>query len=554
MSYAEAQYTIDEVLAGMKKNMVAGNEPNNLKNIIVLGGDGHNIISFEAQDTVLDGQVITTTAGVIVRRKIGAYPDDENDGDFVLDVSGAELDKYNTEPYIDEGLVNGTEYFYRFFPYSSYGMMNRSMKNTASSIPHVNTIWGFHQNFLDTNPDTCITYLGSATGYNPMHTIYGGSPSYTKGSWANWEWLQKNKPYCLDADGKPVIAVDPSAYNKSIGGEAIDYSNEGFGYDYFAWFPKLYMKEIYAADGNSRDVYFALKREGDTWDYIPVGFYNKNGEELEGLWLPMFIPYITASQCRSIYYKTILDGVYNSVSSIMGFIENRWGEERGVALGGPILNVIRDLLYLLYRSTDIQKHAGNGFSMKNSLVTTGSTVNGSVGSATGQGFFGYYVTQNNTGSHACRIFHSVVFLTSLRQLFDPYSYSHGGRGFMTKNYSKPLAETEPGKDGFTQTNILYTPSSTSRFPAKLKYCGDGYGSVPDFNDNSGSSSTGLTDRTTIQYVGQAKAIFQRFGDYSTGLNGGIAYQYLSSQTYTYGQNNITVAPMLLPDVGFDPTV
>ena len=558
MSYAEAQYTIDEVLAGVKDMQVAGNEPNNLKNINIIGGDSHNFISFEAQDTMIDGQVVTTTVGVICRRKLGAYPDDENDGDLVFDASGAELGAYISTPFIDEGLENDVTYFYRFFPYTAYGMMNRSLNNTATATPHDATIWGFHQDFTNLDPDSCITYIESAKGYNPMRTNVSRS-TYSLGSWGEWDWIKKNRPFVINKNRELLYSLKDGNYmtltnDSTLSSSAVEGSS--WNGDFVTWIPKIYMKEVYAEDGNSRDVLFALTREGETWDYIPVGFHNKNGEELEGLWIPMFYP--CAADHRSIYNRA----PYNSggsVETVMSTkLPTRYGEDNSAALGGPILNMLRDLLYMLYKSTNIQKHNGDGFANRTSSMSsnTGVTINTKSGGDATYGFWGQTAASGETGN-ASRLFHSVVLGAMYTSIVDPYFYVKGGFLWGCKNYKGNIA-TGSDEHYVQSSNIYYGTSaqSNSKYPSKLAYFGDGYGSLPVVGNNDGGSDTGLTDSLYFTNTdGTLPYIVVRFGHYNTKYAAGPAHmRFTHNKGSVAGSAQFCMSHIIFPDVGFDPTV
>lgn len=542
MSYAEAQYTIDEVLSGVKGMQIAGNEPANLANIKILGGDGHCFLSWTPQDTVIDGQVVTTVVGVIIRRKEGDFPNDENDGVLVGDFTGAELYKYISQHFTDEGLTNGVTYYYRFFPYTAYGMMNRSFDNRATGTPQDATRWGFHQNFLDKNPDTCITYLDNATGYTPMMTNTDNG-THTYGSWENWDWFKRIKPFLVKAStGVAASSINETDYGKDRGGNNITYSNSSnmSDFDYFAWLPKIYMKEIYAADGNSRDVYFALDTEGECYDYKPIGFYNKAGEEVEGLFIPMFYPNSVSNKPRSMFKAQFTSGA-NTIPGWISEIQNRWGS-RGVAFGGPILNLIRDMLYMLYRTTDIQKVAGYGNSINKTSSSSSTTTQNNQ-------YYGTYKANWGGGKSASyqttRMFHSNILGGCFSGLIDPYLVCVGGQVHIAKDYNSNPSDLS----GYTSVYGL-SYSTSVVYPSKLVFCKEGYGSLPASYSDPGSTTTGLCDSVRASSGNRAAV---RIGLPSSGDDAGQAYLYaFRNLTDTDPVYSTFVAPMVIPDVGYVP--
>lgn len=69
-------------------------------------------------------------AGTQLRRKIGSYPTDQNDGTLVID--SKTRDAYMTSAYTDSGLVGGQTYYYGLFPYTTRGTYTVNTKNFFS--------------------------------------------------------------------------------------------------------------------------------------------------------------------------------------------------------------------------------------------------------------------------------------------------------------------------------------------------------------------------------------------------------------------------------------
>ena len=67
-------------------------------------------------DLILDGATIANWKGTKIVRKIGSYPQNENDGALVLDNNV--LNKYKDVKFIDSGLSSGATYYYSAFPYT----------------------------------------------------------------------------------------------------------------------------------------------------------------------------------------------------------------------------------------------------------------------------------------------------------------------------------------------------------------------------------------------------------------------------------------------------
>lgn len=558
MSYAEAQFTIDEVLNGVKKSYKTGPEPNNLKGIKAVSMAGRVLINFEPVDTYFksyaeqEEQMLASVTAIILRRKIGEYPKDENDGDLVRVFTGPELVAYKTNPYVDDNLSDDTNYYYRFFICNQNGMMNSNMVNAFMATPHTPKIWGFHQDFTVLDPAATITYIEENENYTPMMTNCSlGDLSY--GSWGQWQFLKENVPYDVAKNGTPIKQLNPTNYNYYIDDTPSGFNVSSREGNLFAWLPKIYMKEVYAEDGNSRDVYFALERDPEiNGDFIPVGFVDVNEQELEGIWLPM--NYFDTN-VRNYYNATLATSGGLNLADAKTQVKNYYGSGRNLGfLGGPIINVLRDLTYLLYKTTDIQKAAGYGSASYNKTYADDSTI---IYQATRGGFIGEGNGTNAASRYIAKMFHSHVIGQSQRAVRDPYAHivvqgSSSNYFGMTKNYSEDMTKRFLG---FTDIIPGTSKNSVNTFPARLRYVGDGYGSIPDYSDNSGSTTTGLCDQ--VRAIARASTSLtyslMHFGYTNQDLRAGMASATIDmadTATCLYG----LVIPVLLPEPGFKPDI
>lgn len=87
----------------------------------------------DPEDAILNDVVVSAWAGTIVVRKIGGYPESIKDGVQILD--SKVRNAYLTDAFVDEDVEAGTEYFYRFFPYSTENVFNYESYNTAKCTP-----------------------------------------------------------------------------------------------------------------------------------------------------------------------------------------------------------------------------------------------------------------------------------------------------------------------------------------------------------------------------------------------------------------------------------
>ena len=535
MGFPESQFTVDSVLTKIRNAQLTGLPPKNLDYLVSRRVSGAALF-FKAENTLLSGQLVCEVKGVLVRIKMGSAPVDIYDGDFVGDYTGGHLTAHaigSNNPIIINGLTNFSTYYVRFFPYSDHGIYNLSSTHTASVIPTDTMVYGFHQNFLDLNPDTSITYLLDAIGFTPIQANITTAPA-TNGSWPMWDWLQENLPYMVRKTGIKDYALDPNDYTKKLDGSASDVSNASYDGGAFAWLPKLYMKEVYAADGNSRDVYFARSNTGlYTSDFYPVGFVDPSNQVMEGVWLPMF--YMAASG-KNVAALAPLNT--QTMAQFKTLIETF--SIRGRFLGGPLMNLLRDVMYMLFRSTNIQKYGGYGRSFQSTWANGINTVVGG-GRFYGQG-------DGITGQYYGKAFHSIILGTYNAKLVDPYLAASGATIYMCPNYNIVDFAT---LNGYINTGKSF--SGSNGFRSALAKCGDLLGSLP-IGSALGSSITGLCDTTS----GTTTA-----GIYCGRRNGGGGTGTTASQYYGPGyadvvdlasvsSTNMNVGLLLLPTVGYKP--
>ena len=534
--FTGAQYAADEVLAGIKKNQLAGLPPANMTSFSAKGDNQSAKIRFTApSNTVVDGQLLCTVKGVMIRRKQGAAPASLIDGELVLDVSGEHIHDYETEAYIDGGLENGLEYFYKAFAYSDHGVYNLDDENVISVVPSEKApVWGFHQDFNNLSPANngsgTITYPADVenSDFAPAMTNRG-TGSVTMGSWNDFlDNVLKNFPHIVDvATQRSVGELNPDDYTKMKDGSASSISSCRYA---AAWINKIYMKEVYAADGNSRDVYFAADNEhSNTGDFVPVGFYDQSGVELEGIWIPMF--YMDASGNTRSGTTPINSKTCDQEKAIIDGVNGR-----AIFLGGPILNVLRDIEYMIFRSTDIQTYAGHGNCQSySSASATGVKANAVIG---GGRFYG-----TNDKKSLNKLFHSIV-LGSYQQLTrDPYMITINGRMYLSGHYTYSLSGA-----GYEDTGITVTSNSAWTYAKKTKATSQN-GSIPDPASKDATSSTGLCDGQYYNNAGTRVA--RRLGGTDDDLHDGPAYVNLNGEA-SVAIWGCGVGCALLPSAGYAP--
>lgn len=496
-------YTIEEILHRIERGDVpSGFPPLPIGKFTLIHQHNNVVLVFDLpNDTYIKDQVVCTVIGVKVVRKNGSEPKTIEDGTLLADIpiyrliNGSYEKIPNKISIHDEGLPYYETFYYKAFPYSDHHVYNFSSEDNVRSITlndedFAYGLYGFHQDFTDHNPNTCIQYLNQMenTYYEPMMTNKNQG-RVTDGDWGDFlKNILKNEPAIINcntgelgywlkesnykerktpllgaiSEAQAVVNTNPNLYSPSLG----EFP--------FSWLNKIYMKETYDSDGNGRTVIFsATKREG----FDPIGFVDFDGNELEGLWLPMAYMYLTnpivdTNQGDSPIYKFKPVMVLNSTDSYAvvtnegvqvipafevpdyfniglcydepyaghsryytgrkwspgsGFQVDGSGYEyitnpldyfkminqRMVYLGGPIMNVLRDLQYLLYKTTNITHVAGYGTVLRKASPDFDDMV---IKEDT-NGTFGFY---GGTNIKTTR-FHSYVLGSSeFLPIWDPY--------------------------------------------------------------------------------------------------------------------------------------
>lgn len=131
MSWAEAKWTVDQILQKV------GQAPNNMRKFTAFSVSKTEIgLRFlEPEDSYMDGNLICSVGGVMIRMGETDYPKNTSDGTLVID--NTELGKYETSEFVVSNLVEGKTYYFSAFPYSSQGVFNLSSNeaNRATAAP-----------------------------------------------------------------------------------------------------------------------------------------------------------------------------------------------------------------------------------------------------------------------------------------------------------------------------------------------------------------------------------------------------------------------------------
>lgn len=281
--------------------------------------------------------------------------------------------------------------------------------------------YGFIEHMDVLSPNERIEYVGVNAKYTPMSYDFN-THTMDYASWKDFPLLVENVPVILNKNYKEEEYLDPNNYRLTTSGKTSKVSINNISYkpDYigaFSKFIKIYSKKWIS--GNDRHVRFSFtKREG----YEPLGFINSNGKEVDHVYIPMFYGYIVSNYT---WYLIVADTdiqklTYRLDDASKSLIKS---STRRAFLGGQIIDTIRDVLFMLFKTTDITSACGTGICDK-SIVCKNNVVNG------GQ----FYGTKD--GKSLNKIFHSIVLGSYYRRLVDPYVLinKNNGNNYVVSNH------------------------------------------------------------------------------------------------------------------------
>lgn len=406
------------------------------------------------------------------------------------------------------------------------------------------TIYGFHINGSESNPDSMVTYIEDAVGMIPAYMDYEAG-TFNYGSWQNAFFIPK--PCMVKYDGTVDYYLNPSDYTKKADGTASDIANTSYeGNAMMEWGQngkKIYLCVKPSSDGHSADVYIADYKVND--NYHCWSFINHQGKEVDHFY-------------TAIYNGSLVDGKLRSISGQMPCHNTNATTEINYAKannqGEDVLwfteewcdvSLINFLLILISKSTDTQSKFGYGWNGYDDSHPTGEGYYGikAAGAGNDKGLF-YGSNLSTTSGDIVKVFGMENWWGNIWRRFAGLTCNYGKFRF------KMTWGTEDGSnvEGYNITGDGYIEAGNETIAGSS----GGYSKVMLFHasgccvltDASGSSSTYYTDgfyfnlTLTVGYP-------YRGGHVSYGLHLGTLSLYVGSSPA--GANwNIGAAVSLKP--------
>ena len=311
-------------------------------------------------------------------------------------------------------------------------------------------VYGFIEHMAILNPAQRIEYIEKNKNFTPVSMNFS-THVLNYGSWNDFWFLRANRPAMVRFDGTLDYYLNPDDYTKREDGTASDVANVDYAGGAYAWIPKIYKYEYII--GDDRYVLFSQQKIND--NFIAAGFIDPDGNELDGVWIPMFYGKLDATgKMRTLALgnpsaggaKLITQQQYDAIAAC---------GTRHVFLGGAIMNTLADLLVMFAKTTNTQAAYGDGASasFNNSVTNYGTLDDAVVG---GGQFYG-----TNTGKSLNKILHSLVLGSYSVWIRDPYTLLIDGVYWVSKNYNY-----DPTGAAYINTGIRYFP--INGFIAKME--------------------------------------------------------------------------------------
>lgn len=184
------------------------------------------------------------------------------------------------------------------------------IKAIAESIGgKVGTVYGFHINGANSDPDSCITYLKDAVGMTPARMDFTNDV-FDYGSWADAFFIPR--PCMVKYNGERDYYLDPDDYTKKEDGTSSDVADTSYAGNAMMEWPKIWWKVVPDSDDKSASVYIADHKADE--DFHCWSNVNSRGVEVDHFYTPIYNGTIVGSRLRSISGKTYSDICQNKTA------------------------------------------------------------------------------------------------------------------------------------------------------------------------------------------------------------------------------------------------
>lgn len=241
------------------------------------------------------------------------------------------------------------------------------------------TIYGFHINSAESDPEDCVTYLEDAAGFTPAHMDYTND-KFVWGSWRDAFFMPR--PCMLKYDGTVDYYLDPLNYALKYEGGASDIADASYGGNaMMEWGQngkKIWYKIVPdASDNTSASVYIADYQVDD--DFVCWSFVNNQGDLVDHFYTPIYNGTLIDGKLRSISgkaYSDLIQGKTSAQEMTAAKANNPGTDVLWTTETFADVTLINLLLILMAKSLDCQTAFGQGrcgqSSAASSMLGTGT--------------------------------------------------------------------------------------------------------------------------------------------------------------------------------------
>ncbi len=473
----------------------------------VINGDESVTLQWDVEEkTVINGQTICHTKGIMIRKSTTGTPQTELEGELV--VNSTEL----SGSYTDSGLTNGTTYYYKAFPYSDHAVYNRGKDNIGEATPShtakVNVfytaaeavggtieatngnltytatigsngmasfeleeigawrvggqlvtvdhlgemitlnekLFGYDWTLEESNPESAITYPAGVDNANYLGVpVRGADASIELGDWQQFHDWVGARPVMLGFDGAVLQELNHKNQTLTVEGASSSVADTATLANAEVEFPKRYFKRWTDEEGVAHFRVSRLKLGAD-WKCYPwmYGDTEETAFENDVIYLPMFEGSSVSSKVRSLSGQTPMNTQTGATewTQIQALGEGWIFDDYADAV------MIIDYMFMMGKSTDVQAHWGNGHnsggSAASSLHKTGSLVSyGPYYGGTGNTNMKFMWMENWYGDRWERTF-GVWYISNVLYVKDFAPYTTDGNVENYHNLGRGITGTSGG--------------------------------------------------------------------------------------------------------------
>lgn len=486
---------------------------------------GHYKLMFEEPaDTVIDGQVACVVEKVIIRRKLGSDPMNEDDGTLVATITRPNFGMYKNDWYVDNAFSPNMdeEWYYKAFPVSTTGFANSLSDNsTGGMLAKDYYLFGFRLDQNESVPKDMVIPLHDNRKFKNAFMDYAAD-KFNFGSWEDVFFMPR--PCMLNTDGTVAYYLNPNDKTLKEDGTPSDAENPDFDGNAMMEWNKIYWKISDNGDGTGDFVFSNKNVDGSfvVWSNI-----DENGNEIPHFYRAIYDGSLINGKLRSLSGQTPMTKKIRQQELNYAHENNPDGTHMYETDVFCDFQLIGLLSYLISCTTDSKTAFGSG--NNSSYVSTSNTGVKNTGAMDKKGLF--YGDQ--TGKNQVVIFGIENFYGNTWKACAGWINDKGTQK-VKMTYGQSDGSTV---DGYNITGAGYitigdsTPSGTSGgylSNCKFSECG----LIPKQARGSATTkySNGLWfDNSQIDYalVGGGSSDLLRVGAFCSGLDGPASGTYIS---------------------------